>query len=245
MAMVTGLIPILRTAIEATTDYNGRTMWFGLLAIRLLTLYVSEMPWNKLDLDFQCNGNASEFCRKTCFNQHFDVPVVALWNFTYILFIISVLLMELFAAQLRHNLIKAKMKQELLGPFTEGEHATLTGVKGHDLAQKDMMIDFHQQKKLLCLYLLCILLRLAIELGFLFILICWHLPKVNGTPVNCSTLLCPGPFQCLIRASVEKTMSIYMLCTLSISIISICFVFGFYSMCHYLVLGRSQSGNAR
>ncbi|XP_030044714.1 gap junction alpha-9 protein-like [Microcaecilia unicolor] len=245
MAMVTGLIPILRTAIEATTDYNGRTMWFGFLAIRLLTLYVSEMPWSKLDLDFQCNGNVSEFCRKSCFNQHFDVPVVALWNFTYILFIISVLLMELFAAQLRHNLIKDKIKQELLGPFNEGEQTNLTGVKGHDLAQKDIMIDFHQQKKLLCLYLLCILLRLVIELGFFYILIYWHLPKVNGAPINCSTLLCPGPFHCLVRASVEKRMSIYMLSTISVGIIIICCVFGFYSICHYLLLKRSQPRNAK
>ncbi|XP_069508059.1 gap junction beta-3 protein-like [Ambystoma mexicanum] len=241
MAMVTGLIPILRSAIEATTDYNGRTMWFGFLAVRLVTLYIAEMPWSKVDLDFQCDVNASEFCRKDCFNAHFNIPMVSLWNFTFILFIISVLLMELFASQLRYNLIKAKLKH---GAHSENlANPALTGVKSHELATKDIMIDFHHEKKMLVLYLFCVLLRLIIELGFLYALFFCQLPKVDGAPISCSTQLCTGPYVCLVRAAVEKRMAIFMLCTISLAIMCTCILFAFYTTCHYLVFGRNHHGS--
>ncbi|XP_069100240.1 gap junction beta-3 protein-like isoform X2 [Pleurodeles waltl] len=241
MAMVTGLIPILRGAIEATTDYNGRTLWFGFMGVRLITLYIAEMPWSKSDTDFQCDVNASEFCRKACFNAHFDTPIIALWNFTYILFVISVLLMELFASQLRYNLIKTKLKQGAQS-VTLGNNG-VTGVKGHDLAQKDIMIDFHQQKKMLGLYLFCIILRLVLEMAFLYILVVCHLPKVDGSPIICSTGLCPGPYTCLVRAAVEKRMSIIMLCTVSGAIIFTSVLFVLYTTCHYILLGRNHHGS--
>ncbi|XP_073403530.1 tumor necrosis factor receptor superfamily member 12A [Dendrobates tinctorius] len=156
MAMVTGLIPILRTALEATTDYSGRTMWFGFAVVRLLALYVSELPWSKLDLDFDCRGNeTSEFCRKACFSDHFQVPVVSTWNSAYVFFVASVLLMELFTSQLRHNLTKATMRKKMVQ-----HEGPLVGAWSSDLAHKDLVLDFHQQRTLLLLYLLCILLRL-------------------------------------------------------------------------------------
>ncbi|XP_028670822.1 gap junction beta-2 protein-like [Erpetoichthys calabaricus] len=236
-AIVTGLIPILRTAVEASTDYTGRTLWFGFLTIRLVTLYISEMPWGKLDSDFSCNVTYTDFCHKSCFNQHFNLPMVSLWNFTYILFAISVLLMELFASQLRHNLIKKRLRKD---PTEDLDvHITITGVKGHDLANKDMMIDFHRRKTVLCLYLMTVFLRIAIEAVFLTILIFWQLPKVDGEPFLCQTELCPGPYICIVRASPEKQMSIYTLVFISGMILLTNVVFFLYSVCHYLILGRS------
>ncbi|KAM3916878.1 gap junction beta-1 protein-like [Leptodactylus fuscus] len=230
MAMVTGLIPILRTAVEATTDYTGRTMWFGFAVVRLLALYVSEIPWGKLDLDFDCRGNeTSEFCRKACFSEHFNIPVVSLWNSAYVFFVASVLLMELFTSQLRHNLTKTAMKKKMAQ--NEGP---LVGTWSSDFAHKDIILDFHHQRSLLLLYLMCVLLRLLGELAFLYILIGWHLPLVSGDPIECSTLLCPGPFMCLVRFPAEKRMSLYLLGSLSILLVLSCVVFGLYSICHYL-----------
>ncbi|MBN3271379.1 CXB1 protein, partial [Polyodon spathula] len=239
-AIVTGLVPILKTAVEASTDYKGRTLWFGFLSVRLVTLYVAEMPWGKLDTDFQCNTTAeeTEFCRRSCFNQHFDVPVVMLWNFTYVLFSISVLLMELLASQLRHSLMKRSMKRDPGGQ--SGGEDSLVGVKGHSLAKKDVMIDFHKQKTTLVVYLLCVGMRIGIEGSFLSILLLWHLPKVDGLPIHCSTALCPGPFQCFVRFDSEKRMSIYSLATISTTIVFTSIVFFLYSMCHYLVIDRSK-----
>ncbi|KAM4697677.1 gap junction beta-6 protein-like [Rhinophrynus dorsalis] len=239
MAMVTGLIPILRTALEATTDYAGRTMWFGFAVVRLLALYVSEIPWGRLDQDFDCSGNdTTEFCRKSCFSRHFNVPVVSLWNSCYVYFVASVLLMELFTSQLRHNLTKTHMKKKVTG-----EDATLSGMWSSELAHKDVVLDFHYQKTLLVLYLTCILLRLVGELAFLYILFWWHLPLVSEQNFHCSTDMCPGPFTCLVRFPAEKRMSLYLLGSLSITLALVCVVFGLYSGCHYLVVkgGRQEA----
>ncbi|KAM4632204.1 gap junction beta-3 protein-like [Discoglossus pictus] len=236
MAMVTGLIPILRTALEATTDYAGRTMWFGFAVVRLLALYVSELPWGKLDQDFDCRGNeTSEFCRKSCFSGHFNVPVVSLWNASYVFFAASVLLMELFTSQLRHNLTKAAMRKKNLQ-----QDQTLTGAWSSELAHKDMVLDFHHQKMLLSLYLFCILLRLMGELGFLYILYWWHLPLVSYDTFICSTEHCPGPLTCLVRFPAEKRMSLYLLGSLSISLAFVCIIFGLYSICHYFATSRCR-----
>ncbi|CAB1312317.1 unnamed protein product [Coregonus sp. 'balchen'] len=54
-AIVTGLIPILRTAVDTTTTYKSRSLWFGFLCMRLVALFMAEMPWFKLDADFSCN----------------------------------------------------------------------------------------------------------------------------------------------------------------------------------------------
>ncbi|CAH2307985.1 gap junction beta-3 -like [Pelobates cultripes] len=237
MAMVTGLIPILRTALEATTDYNGRTMWFGFAVVRLIALYVSEIPWGKLDQDFDCGGiNMTEFCRKSCFSRHFNVAVVSLWNSCYVYFIASLLIMELFTSQLRHNLTKAALKDKL----SHGESA-LTGTWSTQLAQKDVVLDFHHQKKLLVLYLGCVLMRLVGELAFLYILLCWHLPLVSEGSISCSTELCTGPFTCLVRFPAEKRMSLYLLGSLSTALALVCLVFGLYSGCHYLILHQRQN----
>ncbi|XP_068099878.1 gap junction beta-3 protein-like isoform X2 [Hyperolius riggenbachi] len=230
MAMVTGLIPILRTAVEATTDYTGRTMWFGFAVVRLIALYVSELPWGKLDLDFDCRGNeTSEFCRKSCFTNHFNVPVVSLWNSAYVFFVASVLLMELFTSQLRHSLTKAAVKKK--GDHTDGP---LIGTWTSDLAHKDLVLDFHRQRTLLVLYLFCIFMRLVGEMFFLYILFWWHLPLVPNDPIECSTYVCPGPFTCLVRFPAEKRMSLYLLGSLSILLVLACIIFGLYSICHYL-----------
>ncbi|XP_069057746.1 gap junction beta-2 protein-like [Pleurodeles waltl] len=237
MALVSGLFPVLRTVIETTTDYNGRTLWFGFMGIRLITVYIAEIPWSKLDTDFQCDVNTSDFCRKACYNAHFHIPVVSLWNFTYIPFIISVFLMELFASQLRHNLIKAKKKEGMKNKTLQHSDPT-----GQDMAQKVFMIDFHHQKKLLGLYLSCIILRLVLEIGFLYVLLRHHLPNVDGSPINCSTGLCSGPYTCMVRGAAEKRMSIFMLCTVSGAIIGTSVIFALYCICHYLLLRRRQPG---
>ncbi|XP_078508574.1 gap junction beta-1 protein-like [Lissotriton helveticus] len=240
MAMVTGLVPILRAAIDATTDYNGRSVWFGCLSVRLITLFIAERPWSKLDFDFQCNGNASEFCRKSCFNAHFDIAIVSFWNLTFLLFLTSVLLMELFAWQLHHNLVKSKMK-EAAKRVTEGQ-SDLTGVNGKDPPRTEITIDFHRQKRLLGIYLTCVILRLILETSFIYLLVIYHLPKVVESPINCSTGPCSGPYICMVRGTADKRMSIFMLCGISGVIIVTSVIFALYSTCHYMLFHRKFEG---
>nr|XP_012603226.1 uncharacterized protein LOC105861877 isoform X2 [Microcebus murinus] len=67
-----------------------------------------------------------------------------------------------------------------------------------------------------------------------------HLPLVTQAVIHCSTYDCPGPYLCLIRATMEKRMSIYTLITLSFLIIVFCTGFFMYSIHHYLLKGISS-----
>ncbi|XP_043942288.1 uncharacterized protein LOC122813826 isoform X2 [Protopterus annectens] len=242
-AVVAGLVPIVRTAVETTTDYQGRTLWFGFLIIRLVTLYFSELPWSKLDPDFECQVNVSSFCRKDCFNQHFNIPIVTVWNFACIIFLASVLVMELFASHLRKylrehlNISNSKAKNDEVA-FISNQESESSTKKEESSVQK--RINFHREKILLYLYLMCIILRIIFEIIFLMILIFLHLPKVSEIPIICSTNLCPGPFPCVVRALQDKQMAVYALIVVSVLITAVSFFFMAYSCYNYGVRKRSE-----
>ncbi|CAG5908495.1 unnamed protein product [Menidia menidia] len=84
-AIVTGLIPILRTAVDTTTTYKCRSVWFGFLCLRLVILFIAQLPFTKLDADFTCNGTRDNICTKSCFNRQFHKPMVVAWNFIFVL----------------------------------------------------------------------------------------------------------------------------------------------------------------
>ncbi len=85
-------------------------MWFGLLCIRLVTVFLAQFPWKSLNEDFHCNSSDS-FCIKACFNKHFDNSIVMAWHFLFILLVLSVLLMELFSSHLRSSFQKKNEKE--------------------------------------------------------------------------------------------------------------------------------------
>ncbi|XP_006630291.2 gap junction alpha-3 protein [Lepisosteus oculatus] len=233
-AIVTGLIPILRTAVEASTDYKGRTLWFGFLSIRLVVLFVAQLPWSKLDTDFSCNTTGPDLCQRACFNQHFHRPTVMAWNFCYVLLILSVLLMELFASQLRKSAVKKAALSE-----SEAQ-AGLIDAEEQNGPKRKVIIDFHRHKASLLFYLLCVTLRMSIEISFLGILVFWNLPTLDETPILCRTELCPGTYVCVVRAAAEKRMSIYALGSISAVVVLTSALFFLYSLTHYLILGRTR-----
>ncbi|XP_066578099.1 uncharacterized protein gjz1 [Amia ocellicauda] len=237
-AIMTGLIPILRTAVDASSDYKGRTLWFGFLSIRLVVLFVAQLPWSKLDTDFSCNTTNRELCHRACYNQHFDVPIVMAWNFCYVLLMLSVLIMELLAVKM----IKKGKKKPSKDAGTEIEmEESLTETKEQDGPKRKMVIDFHKHKASLLFYLFCVLLRGTIEAWFLYALLFWDLPKVDDSPIICRTSLCPGTYVCVVRACAEKRMSIYSLASFSAVVVITSLFFFLYSMCHYLIIGKHKS----
>ncbi len=74
-AIVTRAHPILRTAVDSTATYKGRTMWFGLLCIRLVTVFLAQFPWKSLNEDSTVTA-LTPSCIKACFNKHFDNSIV-------------------------------------------------------------------------------------------------------------------------------------------------------------------------
>ncbi|KAI5623281.1 gap junction beta-5 protein-like [Silurus asotus] len=233
-AIVTGLIPILRTAVDASTTYKGRTVWFGFLCIRLVTLFVAEMPWFKLDSDFSCNFTKDSVCTKVCFNKHFDKPVVMAWNYIFILLIMSVLLMELFTAhvnsvfQKKNTREKNEVELQTLGELKSANDpgSNTTGV---------MILDMHGSRNAVLFYMFSVILRIVVEFWFVYVLLYWNLPKVDQNTFLCLSDVEGCSYQqCLVRAAAEKRMSIYALVSISILVILSSCGFAIYFIGHYL-----------
>lgn len=231
-AIVTGLIPILRTAVDATTTYKCRSLWFGFLCVRLVILFLAELPFTKLDADFTCNGTRDSICSRACFNRHFHRPMMVAWNFIYVLAVVSVLLMELFAshlrslAQKRSSRGKADVEMEALGKEEAQVVSTDPGGK--------TIIDFHRDRGAVGFYLLSVGLRILVETWFVYVLLSWNLPALNDAPYKCSTDICSELYVCVVRAAPEKRMSIYALASISGMIIVCSVLFCLYSIAHYL-----------
>ncbi|KAK2876355.1 hypothetical protein Q8A67_020451 [Cirrhinus molitorella] len=210
-AIVTGLIPILRTAVDSTATYKGRTMWFGLLCIRLVTVFLAQFPWKSLNDDFECN-TTDKFCIKACFNKHFDSSIVMAWHFLFILLVLSVLLMELFSSHLRSSFLKKK-EREMVSESEQGGVTDPTMTVGGR-----MMIDLHKSKSSVVVYLLSVMLRIIVEVLFVYVLLKWVLPKLVEETYHCNAKYC-SELQCVVRGTAEKKMSVFALLFISALVI--------------------------
>ncbi|RXN09671.1 gap junction beta-3 -like protein [Labeo rohita] len=230
-AIVTGLIPILRTAVDSTATYKGRTMWFGLLCIRLVTVFLAQFPWKSLNEDFDCD-TPNKFCVKACFNTHFDNSIVMAWHFLFILLVLSVLLMELFSSHLR-SAFQKKKEREMASQGEQGGVTDPTMTVGGR-----MMIDLHKSKSSVVVYLLSVMLRIAVEVLFVYVLVCWVLPKLDLGPYSCDASFSNcSEVKCVVRGVAEKKMSVYALLFISALVIITSGMFCLYSIGHYLCDG--------
>lgn len=225
-ALVTGLIPILRTAVDATTTYKCRSLWFGFLCIRLVVLFLAELPFTKLEADFSCNST-KDICTRACFNSNFNKPMMVAWNFIYVLVVISVLLMELFTSHLRSTAQKRKEKAVHVEMEAQGKEKT------GDVKVKTVL-DLHGDRSSVGFYLLSIILRIIVETWFVLVLLSWNLPALRNDLYECSADICSGFHVCVVRAAPEKRMSIYALASISGTIIVVSVLFCLYSITHYL-----------
>lgn len=229
-AIVTGLIPILRTAVDSTATYKARTVWFGLLCIRLVMIFLAQFPWKSLNEDFQCNSTET-ICTKFCFNKHFDKPIMMTWHFLFILLVLSVLLMEMYSSHVRSSLLRKKQK-ELASQVEEKDDVDPTVTVGGK-----MMIDLHKSRKSVLVYLLSVILRIVVEGLFVYILLYWVLPKVSENIYLCDAQefdQCSPVHQCVVRGVAEKRMSVHSLLFISSLVIIYSGMFCLYSICHYL-----------
>lgn len=224
-ALVTGLIPILRTAVETTTTYKFRSMWFGVLCLRLVVLFLAQLPFTKLDADFSCNGTGRDVCTSACFNRHFHKPLTAAWNFLYVLVVLSTLLMELFTSHLRSLALKRSSR------LAEGAEMQ---AEAAPTADGRMVLDFHRRRGAVGFYLLSMVLRILAEAVFVYTLLSWNLPALSSGAYECSTELCPELRLCVVRAAPEKRMSIYALASVSGLVIGISLLVCWYAIAHYL-----------
>ncbi|KAM4524603.1 LOW QUALITY PROTEIN: uncharacterized protein gjz1 [Odontesthes bonariensis] len=229
-ALVTGLIPIMRTAEDATT-IKCRSLWFGFLCIWLVIVFPAQLPFTKLDSDFTCNGTRDIICTNNCFYKQFHKPMIIAWNFIFVLVIISVLLTELFTSHLwsitlkRRSQLKADVEMEVR---EKGEAQAVAP----DPIEK-MFIDLHKDRGVVGVYLLSIILRILLEGWFVFVLLYWNLPALSDASYEAHNM-CSEVHICVVRPAPEKQMFIYALASISGVIIVCSVLFCMYSVIHYI-----------
>lgn len=242
-AVIVRLIPKLHSVVSRESGYYiGRQLWFGLVVLYGMVLYVAHMPWVHIKDDFICSGNITLPCLMKCFEKIFSVPVLGTWYFFYFLFIALFCLVEVFMAQLRQKEVKV-MKSMMPMKFrsTDLEEGSMVLEKQLSPSWRRSILNFHQAKMLLLLYLLYVLLQATSQGTFLLILLFQQRPLVRHGSTHCSTSSCPGPYRCLTKASMEKKMSIYLLATMSASTVILGAGFFVYGIYHYLLKDRATS----
>nr|XP_015859972.1 uncharacterized protein LOC107402338 [Peromyscus maniculatus bairdii]XP_042129907.1 uncharacterized protein LOC107402338 [Peromyscus maniculatus bairdii]XP_042129908.1 uncharacterized protein LOC107402338 [Peromyscus maniculatus bairdii] len=242
VALTIAVIPVLHTAAgDQSGYYIGRTLWFGLICLYSLVIYVVQVPWHKIREEFNCLGNSTYPCLVECYEQLFSIPITGMWYYFYFIFIALFFLMEFFIAQIRHKHIKIKMKSmpQESENIAEMEKGSMEAIRKQSSSQV-LFLNFHQEKKLLYLYLFHSLLQVSIQTVFLCLLTNKHLPIVSQGKTHCSTNSC-ATLHCLIRKTAEKRVTIYGLITLSIIIIFLGAGYFLYSIHHYLLQVQSAS----
>ncbi|XP_037371247.1 uncharacterized protein LOC119248391 isoform X2 [Talpa occidentalis] len=156
-AAVAGLIPVLHSvAGDKSGYYFGRQLWFGFIAVYGVVVYVVRLPWTPIHEDFWCHGNITHSCLTECFEMSYSSAVVGIWYFFYFIFLALFFLMEFFMAQIRHKQIKTKSVEHV----DEVEEGSMVGIQELAPSPKKSILNFHQERMLLLLYLLYFLLQL-------------------------------------------------------------------------------------
>lgn len=230
--LVTGVIPILQTAVDTTTSYKCRSLWLGFLCVRLMVLYFAEQPFSKLAADFSCNSTRDAACKSACFNELVNKPTVLAWNFFGLLFILSVLIMEFFTSHLRSISLK-KSPQKKKDVELESQ-VTTEGLVSPMLTKSSEVIDLHKHREMVVFYLFSMFLRILVEACFLYVLFSWNLPVVQDKFHRCKSSVCSEVLVCVVQATPEKRLSIYTLASISGLIIISSVIFSFYAIVHYI-----------
>lgn len=243
-ALVIGVIPVLYSAASEKSGHNtGRTMWLGLISLYSIVLYVVRIPWQQIYDDFSCHGNITYPCLMECFEQLFTISIPEMWCFFYFICITTFFLMEFLMAQIKHRHLKKKMKSvhQTTEKTGEMEKGVLEAIRKPTVTQKIALLNFVQERQLLYVNLLHLLLQVSIQLVSFCLLIFKQLPMVSQEHIDCSTNGCPGPYQCLLWEPHEKQLSIYTLSTFSVTIILLGTGAFIYSIYHHLLMAHSTS----
>lgn len=234
--LVTGVIPLLQNAVDTTTSYKCRSLWLGFLGVRLVILYLAENPFSHLTEDFSCNSTvdtpSQSACVSACFNERFDKPMVLAWNFFGLLFVLCVLIMEFFTSHLRSLFLK-KSPQAKKDVELESQ-ATGKSVASSIFTRSSNVIDLHKHRGMVAFYLFSMFLRILVEGWFLFVLFSWNLPAVEDKFSRCKSNVCSEALVCVVRATSEKRMSIYILASISGLIVISSVIFCIYIVVHYI-----------
>ncbi|KAJ7314082.1 hypothetical protein JRQ81_006016, partial [Phrynocephalus forsythii] len=197
---------------------QGISPWYFLIGLRMVTLFFAFGPWESLKADVICQwpsevGDAKAFCTAVCYNQHFPIPISAVWAFHFIAIIFTVALM---------NFVHISRKGT---PDKDAEAAT-TGSKPPPgtggCCEPDGQPTFGGWRYRI--FILCIVLILAMELSFIWILLALQSPIMSRGVVPCrpNNPACPPSAQCALQARSDKQALLWALAFCSAANAAVC-----------------------
>ncbi|XP_054552439.1 uncharacterized protein LOC119247746 [Talpa occidentalis] len=228
-----GVVPtILKMSKDPTNFYIGRTLWFSVIFLYFSVVYVVQTTWTDVVKRFQCHGDISALCLAQCYEDHFNRPVLGVWNVVGIVFSSIFFVMEFFVSQKLHKETKRLKKKHSDNSSNADQRKT-----------EDELFDLSHTKSLLVMYLVYFLAQGSIQAVFLVILIYYHLPLVQN-PIWCNAVTCGGLHRCTVKGTQEMRMSIILLATLSVVIMTFCIMFFLYTINKYLAMVRHSKNNS-
>lgn len=222
-----GVVPmILQLGRNSANFYKGQTTWLVISFLFLSVMYISQMPWFSRKKDFQCHGNISDACLADCYNKHFSVSVVGVWN-TFGLTVYSIFFMMEFS-------VFQNLNTGLTHPQRSLEEEPPSGMLHceKDAESEEAISTLSKEKLLMSVFLFYYLLQMAVQGTFLIVL--WHYQRsLIKEDIWCHTTMCPGPFLCVFLGVQEKLMSVALMTMFSVVIIIFCFIFFLYTVSLY------------
>lgn len=236
---------------------HGLAPWYLLLGLRLVALFIADGPWSSANPDLACNWtqvdvNIRPFCSALCFNQRFSAPISSLWGFAFLVAMLPVGLMRLIRTGYKHHRNVAAKADE--GPTDiSGEHHSTTtrfSVSTRENSPASMatsrtdMIPSERKASLPCTWHtvtfgLCVMLLLASELCFLWVVISLQIPPVSETTFLCfpESQTCPNALECVLAGQPDKQMALWTLALTAFVNMSAClayllFKLGKFFRCH-------------
>ncbi|KAH0631156.1 hypothetical protein JD844_005328 [Phrynosoma platyrhinos] len=182
----------LLSGVSKYSTVLGR-VWLTVIFIFRFLVYVvaAEDVWSDDQHDFVCNTRQPG-CTKSCYDQFFPISHIRLWALQLILVTCPTLLVLMHVTYR-----EAKQKKHL---EETGEHCQLLY---SNLSKK--------HGGLWWTYLLSIIIKVAIDLTFLYIFHCLY-PNFNlPTMVKCAAYPCPNIVTCFVAKTTEKKIFSYFM----------------------------------
>uniref|UniRef100_A0ABM5EIF7 Connexin N-terminal domain-containing protein n=1 Tax=Pogona vitticeps TaxID=103695 RepID=A0ABM5EIF7_9SAUR len=197
---------------------QGISPWYFLIGIRMVTLFFAFGPWESLKADLICQwpsevGDAKAFCTALCYNQHFPIPISAVWAFHFIAIIFTVALMKFV-----HITGKDTSAKDVEAAVEGSKPAMGTSMSCEPYGQTTFGGWRYR------IFIMCVALILAMELSFIWILLALQSPVMSRGVVMCypNNPACPPSAQCALNAQSDKQAILWALAFCSAANASVC-----------------------
>ncbi|XP_054851449.1 uncharacterized protein LOC129340599 [Eublepharis macularius] len=236
------------SALRDEPGFRGLAPWYLLLTIRLVAYFVAMGPWSSVSPDLTCNWtlvevDARPFCGALCFNWQFSAPITSAWGFSFLMALIPLGLMRLIMTRSDHQRKAADIKltgpihvsHNLTASFNTSEHPNpalavsfpnMASTRADGVPVETPKMSSHCPWRSVT-YSLCVVLLLATELCFLWVLIALQVPAVSKTTFLCrpGAQNCPKALECAVAGQADKQTALWMLAVTALVNVAVCLIY--------------------